>query len=260
MLGDISVSATGLTASLSIATGYLGTLINFSRLRNRQRRVYGLSLLAEIKSLQRVFRRYYNMLGGDAAAGEPCEWPRLHFSPADTSVFSNGSGNIGLFSTRTAVEVVEYYGAARATAAEAERLLALRLDPQTDHAKLRHDLARHLVSIRLTRHRNRNLVRLLRREIPGTPGARLRQGVRAFMVRLRRPRRNRTARPGARQDALASVRPAVAQGSDDWSVPVSGEDRALPVQPRPHACANWQLHAWTFRQSIGQHGHLPPCR
>jgi hypothetical protein len=68
MLGDLSVSTIGLSASFSVVTGYLGTLISFSRRSDRHRRVFGLSLLAEAKPLQRMFRCYYNALGADAAS------------------------------------------------------------------------------------------------------------------------------------------------------------------------------------------------
>jgi hypothetical protein len=205
MLGDLSVSTIGLSASLSIVTGYLGTLINFSRLRNRHRRVFGLSLLAEVKSLQRLFRRYYNAFEGDAASGAPSEWPRLHFGTADTSVFNNGSGSLGLFSTRTAVEVIEYYGAARAIAAEAERLLALRSDAKTDHPNLHDHLARHLASIRLARHRSRALVRVLRREIPSTASEKIRYCARITVIWVRRLHRRPSGRNTEGKHALSAV-------------------------------------------------------
>jgi len=206
MLGDLSISTIGLSASLSIVTGYLETLINFSRLRNRHRRVFGLSLLAEDKSPQRRFRRYYNAFEGDAAVGAPCEWPRLHFGTAETSVFNNGSGSLGLFSTRTAVEVIEYYSTARAIAAEAERLLALRTDTKTDHAMLHDDLARHLASIRLARHRSRALVRVLRREIPSTASERIRYCTRIAIIWLRRFRRRISGRDIEGKHVLSPVR------------------------------------------------------
>jgi hypothetical protein len=206
MLGDLSVSTIGLSASLSVVTGYLGTLMNFSRLRNRHRPVFGLSLLAEIKSLQRLFRRYYNALGGDMDLRAPCEWPGLHFGTPETSVFNNGSGNLGLFSTRTAVEVIEFYSGARAIAADAERLSALRSDPHTDHAKLHDDLARHLVSIRLARHRSRTLVRALRKEIPSTAGEKLRHGARATMTRVQRLRKNMPGQEIGGKHVLSPVR------------------------------------------------------
>jgi len=206
MLGDLSVSTIGLSASLSIVTGYLGTLMNFSRLRNRHRRVFGLSLLAEVKSLQRLFRRYYNAFEGDAASRLPCEWPRLHFSTAETSVFNNGSGSLGLFSTRTAVEVIEFYSTIRAIAADAERLLALRTDAKADHAKLHADLASHLASIRLARHRSRALVRALRREIPSTASERMRHGARLTTIWLRRRRRRMSGRDIEGKHVLSPAR------------------------------------------------------
>jgi hypothetical protein len=206
MLGDLSVSTIGLSASLSVVTGYLGTLMNFSRLRNRHRRVFGLSLLAEVKSLQRLFRRYYNAFEGDAPSGLPCEWPRLHFGAAETSVFNNGSGSLGLFSTRTAVEVIEFYSTMRAIAAEAERLLVLRTDAKADYAKLHDDLARHLASIRLARHRSRSLVRALRREIPSTLSERFRYCARITIIWLRRFRRRASGRDVEGKHVLSPVR------------------------------------------------------
>jgi hypothetical protein len=206
MLGDLSVSTIGLSASLSVVTGYLGTLMNFSRLRNRHRRVFGLSLLAEVKSLQRRFRRYYNAFEGDAVSRAPCECPRLHFGTAETSVFNNGSGSLGLFSTRTAVEVIEFYSTIRAIGVEAERLLVLRMDAKADHAELHDDLARHLKSIRLARHRSRALVRALRREIPSTASEKLRYCARITVIWLRRFRRRVSGRDIDRKYVLSPVR------------------------------------------------------
>jgi hypothetical protein len=51
MTDGASLMTFGVSASLSVATSYLGVLINYNRLRNRHRRVFGLSRLAEIKLL-----------------------------------------------------------------------------------------------------------------------------------------------------------------------------------------------------------------
>ncbi len=50
MVDDVSVATVGLSATVSVITGYVAALINHNRLYNRNRRVCGLSLLAEIKS------------------------------------------------------------------------------------------------------------------------------------------------------------------------------------------------------------------
>jgi hypothetical protein len=207
MLGDLSVSTIGLSASFSVVTGYLGTLISFGRRSDRHRRVFGLSLLAEAKPLQMMFRFYYNAPGADAASlGAACEWPRLHFGTAEMSVFNNGSGSLGLFSTRTAVEVIEFYSAVRAIAAEAERLADMQVEAAIDHLQLAHDLARHLASIRLARHRSSTLVRALRREIPGTAGEKIRHCVRIAIIWLRRSRWRVGGRNIEGQHVLSLVR------------------------------------------------------
>lgn len=88
--------------------------------------MYGLSVLAEIKSLQRLFRRYYlGFAGLDTATSVICI-PRLHFSTADTTVFNNGSNSLGAFSTRTAVEIVECYSLVRALASQADSLREIK--------------------------------------------------------------------------------------------------------------------------------------
>jgi hypothetical protein len=93
---DISLSTVGVSASVSIVTSYFGTVINYSRLRNRHRRILGLSLLAEIKMLQRRLRQYYHLLQNEAGT-LPNPMPKILVGNSDTSVFSNGSGNLGLF-------------------------------------------------------------------------------------------------------------------------------------------------------------------
>ncbi len=71
MAFDVSLATVGVSASVSIVTSYFGTLINYSRMRNRHRRMLGLSFLAEIKSLQRRLRRHRPRAQGDRTVGEP---------------------------------------------------------------------------------------------------------------------------------------------------------------------------------------------
>ena len=134
----------------------LGTLINFSRLRNRHRRALGLSLLAEIKMLQRRLRHHYQLF--DSVSGSvPKPFPRLPVSTADTTVFTNGSGNLGLFTTRTAVEVLEYNNTVRGLAAQAQALSDMTATGD-DAGQLLDAIAEHLRAIRLARHHSRLLV------------------------------------------------------------------------------------------------------
>jgi len=111
MLGDVSLSTIGLSATLSVATGYLGTLISFD-------------------------------------------------------------------STTRPI-----------AAAEAVRLAGLMRDGESSAPEPHDDVARHLASIRLARHRSRALVRALRREVPSTASEKLRYAVRTAKIWLRRRRR-----------------------------------------------------------------------
>jgi hypothetical protein len=194
----VSLATVGVSATVSIVTSYFGTLINYGRLRNRHRRVFGLSLLAEIKSIQRRFRRHRQRL--EAALGTfPQAPPKLVFSSNDTSVFNNGSGSLGLFSTRTVVEVLEYYGAIRALAAEADALSEEAVVAVAQ--KLCTAIDEHLRMIRLARHHSRVVVVLLRRDIPMTSAETLRfcarWGTRAAR-RLRQAASRWAARGGIR--------------------------------------------------------------
>jgi hypothetical protein len=165
MAFDVSLTTVGVSASVSIVTSYFGALINYSRLRNRHRRMLGLSFLAEIKSLQRRLRRHRQRLEAALETVPPAP-PKLVFSSGDTSVFNNGSSSLGLFTTRTAVEVLEYYSAVRALVAEAE---TLRDEAVAGNAEtLRAAIDEHLRVLRLTRRHSRVVVVALRRDIPMT--------------------------------------------------------------------------------------------
>ena len=184
---EISFATVGVSASISIITSYFGTLINFSRLRNRHRRALGLSLLAEIKMLQRRLRHHYQIFEATPES-LPKPFPRLSVTTADTTVFTNGSGNLGLFTTRTAVEVLEYYNAVRGLAAQAQALTDLAATGG-DSGLLLDAIAEHLRSIRLARHHSRLVVIALRRDTPMTTAELLRYGFRRVAVFTRRASR-----------------------------------------------------------------------
>jgi hypothetical protein len=199
----VSLATVGVSATVSIVTSYFGTLINYGRLRNRHRRVFGLSLLAEIKSLQRRFRRHRQGLEA-ALEAFPQAPPKLMFGSGDTSVFNNGSGNLGLFSTRTVVEVLEYYNEIRALAAEADALRDGSL--AADSHSLRQAINDHLHAVRLTRHHSRVVVVSLRREIPMTLTEALRYGARRLTIAARRLRQASRA-PGRSAGMIRSKAP-----------------------------------------------------
>jgi hypothetical protein len=200
MFDGISVATVGVSATVSVCTGYVGTLINFSRQRNRHRRVYGLSLLAEIKSLQRIFRRHYQVIESGSINTRLRRLPTLHFGAADMTVFSSGSANLGLFSTRTAVEVIEFYSAVRALAAEVQVLSVMQQEDDTTDDELRIALARHLWSLRQARRQSRVTVLALRRDIPPTLGEALNYFGRRTAIAVRKLQRTKVfyfrGRPG----------------------------------------------------------------
>jgi hypothetical protein len=203
MDGGVSAATVAVSASVSVVTGYVGTLINYNRQRNRQARVYGLSLLAEIKSLQRIFRRHFQLLeAGSLESG--IARVTAHFGTPDTTVFSNGSGNLGLFATRTAVEIIEFYSTVRTLACQAQLISQMRQDPVCDEAKLRVALAEHLWTMRLARHHSREVAAALRRDIPVTSSEAIGFAARRLMLAGRRLRRRWMLRAGAAAAGAAS--------------------------------------------------------
>jgi hypothetical protein len=211
MLGDFFISAVGVSGTLSLCTGAAGTLVTVSRQRHRYRRIYGLSLLAEIKSLQRIFRHHYKVLETGATSTQLRRLPTLHFGAADMTVFSNGSANLGLFSTRTAVEVIEFYSAVRALAAEVKMLSVIQQEADITEEDLRDALARHLRSLRQARRKSRMAVLALRRDTPTPPAEavfhlahRAAIGWRKLVRRLILPRLHADLRDGGMRPGTAS--------------------------------------------------------
>ena len=122
LLSDVSPITIVLSAGVSVVTSYVGTIVQFRRQRDRARRTYGLAILAEIKTLQRVFGQYHGVLGNQSLEARISKLPRFRLSTADLNVFGFNSGNIGLFSVRTAVEVIELYSRARGLIAQAQAI------------------------------------------------------------------------------------------------------------------------------------------
>jgi hypothetical protein len=192
-LADVSILTVALSAGVSVFTGYIGTLMNYSRQRRRQRRTYGLSLLAEIKALESLARQYYGTFFSGEVDFETYRLPKLSFSTADMSVFSNVSGNVGLFSTRAAVEIINYYSTVRSLVAQAQTLNGLQ-EQGAPEAEYRQRLADHLHLLRAARRQNAQVVRTLRRETPTDLDEKLRIFRRRSSLMLRRRRRrSRTA-------------------------------------------------------------------
>jgi hypothetical protein len=192
-LADVSILTVALSASVSVFTGYIGTLMNYSRQRRRQRRTYGLSLLAEIKALETLARQYYGTFFSGEVDFETYRLPKLSFSNADMSVFSNVSGNVGLFSTRAAVEIINYYSTVRSLVAQAQTLNGLQ-EQGAPEAEYQQRLADHLRLLRAARRQNAQVVRTLRRETPTDLDEKLRICRRRSSLMLRRlRRRSRTA-------------------------------------------------------------------
>ena len=163
---EISTLTVVISAGVSVVTGYVGTLLNFRRQRDRARRTYGLAILSEIKSLQRMFRQYHGVLGAEPPQTRVARLPILPLGPADMNVFGFNSGNIGLFSIRTAVEVIEFYSRCRALVAEAQRLGEQAANPDRDEDALKQALFDHLRHVVAVRTHSRAVASLLRQELP----------------------------------------------------------------------------------------------
>ncbi|KMO42731.1 hypothetical protein VQ02_02045 [Methylobacterium variabile] len=188
---DFAFTTVLVSAGISIVTGFLGALLSQGWVRRQERRTYGLALLAEIKSIQRSLLRYEARLdrAGDAVAGR--EAAALRLWRHDLAVFANNTGRIGLFSSRTAIELIEFYHQVRWLEERGTELdaSAARMNG------LPAWLSGQREAIHRTRSRTRSLTRSLRRELPPTLADTLRVLGRGAW-RARRPR-------GAAGDALA---------------------------------------------------------
>ena len=183
MLSDISMRTIVLTVGISVVTSYFGTLLNYHRLRDRQRRTYGLAILSEIKSLQRVFRLYHGLLGSEPVVVRVGRLPRLTITTADLNVFTFNAGNIGLFSVRTAVEVIDFYSRVRALISYAKELEDARAANAADDV-LELLLLEHLRAVVQVRGQSRAVAALLRNELPPMWDERMRYVRRKLRLRL----------------------------------------------------------------------------
>jgi hypothetical protein len=164
----ISLATVLVSAFVSVVTGYIGSLLNLSRQRRTERRVYGLALLAEIKSIQRGLLRYkarIDMYSGGAPELSGRLRHELSLWRRDLSVYANNSGRIGLFSVRTAIELIEFY--------HRIRWLDGRIGELGDKDLCTPELFEqwvedHRETLRRARLHGRYLSRLLRQEVPAT--------------------------------------------------------------------------------------------
>ena len=210
-MSDLSVRTIVLTVTVSVITSYFGTLLNYRRLRDRQRRTYGLAILAEIKSLQRVFRSYHGLLGAEPVEVRVARLPKLGLTTADLNVFTFNAGNIGLFSVRTAVEVIDLYSRMRAVIAKAKELEDANAAGSADDV-LDALLMDHLRAVVALRAQSRAVAAQLRNELPPTWDERvryIRRKARLRWLRLKRRMRPTQLGPPA-QLTLASQRRAPA--------------------------------------------------
>ncbi|MGE7414449.1 hypothetical protein [Methylobacterium tarhaniae] len=199
---DLAFTTVLLSAGISIVTGFLGALLSQGWVRRQERRTYGLALLAEIKSIQRSLLRYEGRLNRAGTIVEGREAAALRLWRHDLAVFANNSGRIGLFSSRTAIELIEFYHQVRWLEERGTELDAsmARTNGLPDW------LAGQREAIHRTRSRTRALTRSLRRELPPT----LADGLRGLGRGAGRRRRARAeagsvlARASARGDGLDS--------------------------------------------------------
>ena len=202
MINDLSTRTVVLTVGVSVVTSYVGTLLNYRRLRDRQRRTYGLAILAEIKSLQRVFRSYHGLLGAEPVGVRAARLPRLTVTTADLNVFSFNAGNIGLFSVRTAVEVIDLYSRIRSVISYAKEIEDAHAAGESDEV-LQRLLTEHLRAVVQLRAQSREVAAQLRGELPPMLDERVRyvrRKLRLRWVMMVRRRRN----PGATGVPLAA--------------------------------------------------------
>jgi len=168
MSGSLSFATVFLSALVSIVTGYVGALLSSGGVRRQERRIYGLALLAEVKSIQRSLLRYQKRIESlgtvdvmrfkDARA-------TLGLWRQDLSVYASNSGRIGLFRARTAIEIIEFYHRIRWLEA---RVSELDITDSPDDAVLRRWMEVQHSAIHLARQHSRYLSRLLRRDVPAT--------------------------------------------------------------------------------------------
>ncbi len=167
-MSSLSLITVLVSALVSVLTGYIGSLLSINRQRRSERRVYGLALLAEIKAIQRGLLRYSANIG--RYSGETPELSnRLRHQLAlwrhDLSVYANSSGRIGLFSVRTAIEIIEFYHRIRWLDALIGELEDRDLCTPEIFAQW---IKQHQESLRRARLHGRYLSRLLLRDVPAT--------------------------------------------------------------------------------------------
>ncbi len=200
---QVSFLTVALSGAASIVTGYVGVLFNYNRQRQRQRRIYGLALLAEIKALQKLARQYYGTFVSTDEDFESFRLPKLRFSSADTTVFNNVACNVGLFSTEIAVSVIEYYSSVRNLTSQAQNLVEAQANGSIDNKMLREELVDHLHFLRITQRNGEFVVRLLRRETPTDMSEKIRYIRLALTMQWRRfrQRMGRSATPAPSEAA-----------------------------------------------------------
>lgn len=190
---NVSLATVLLSAFVSVLTGYIGSLLNLSRQRRVERRVYGLALLAEIKSIQRGLLRYKARIDTYSGASPELSGRLRHelsLWRRDLSVYANNSGRIGLFSVRTAIEIIEFYHRIRWLDTRIGELSDKDLWAPDVFAQWVED---HQDALRRARLHGRYLSRLLLREVPAT-WAEVLVAVRSGRMR-RRPFRTMPRKP-----------------------------------------------------------------
>lgn len=115
MTTAFSVPTLAASLVLSILTGYVGSYLWFSRQRAQERRIFGLSLLAEVRSIQRGLARYqarvHEAVGrGGCTLQEITELrDDVRAWRHDLSIYTSNSNRVGLFVPRTAIVIIEFY-------------------------------------------------------------------------------------------------------------------------------------------------------
>ena len=168
MTGSLSFATVLLSAFVSIITGYVGALLSSGGIRRQERRIYGLALLAEVKSIQRSLLRYQKRIealdSADVARFRDAR-ATLGLWRQDLSVYANNSGRIGLFRARTAIEIIEFYHRVRWLEL---RIAELDMTDGPDAVTLGKWIDVQRAAIHMTRQHSRYLNRLLHREVPAT--------------------------------------------------------------------------------------------
>lgn len=174
----VSMPTLAASLALSILTGYVGSYLWFYRSRMQERQIFGLSLLAEVRAVQRGLVRYKDRVA-DAIGRGGCtvfELTELRDDVRawrhDLSIYTSNSNRIGLFAPRSAIAIIEFYLLVRWLDVRAGSVAPAEVRLGNDENFLRW-LNEQARLIEEARRRSVLVTRVLHRELPSSPMFRL---------------------------------------------------------------------------------------